>query len=166
MTNLVFVTQRHLIQRGHGLCSQQFQTVSKITLMLQKKHLAINTVKPKIWRCSKKIPEGHPALLKPCFLTPYVYFISCRPVPVVPPGVGGCLLSFHWRIELSSPSWPWPPSRTASLPSAEFSSSLHARGRGDWPATRGTDWNLLGFYAVQRFIYSFVWPFICSSGHS
>lgn len=63
---------------------------------------------------------------------------SCRPLPVVRPGAGGCLLYFRWRIGPSSPSCQWPPSRTASLPSAEFSSLLRARGRGDWPAAPET----------------------------
>lgn len=66
----------------------------------------------------------------------YTPFLSCRPVPVVRRGAGGCSLSCRWRIEPSSPSWRWPPSRTASSPSAEFSSSSRARGCGDRPAAR------------------------------
>lgn len=83
--------------------------------------------------------DTHPFLNPESFVILFcISVFSCRPVPVVRPGAGGCLLYFRWRIGPSSPSCLWPPSRTASLPSAEFSSLLRARGRGDWPAAPET----------------------------
>lgn len=76
-----------------------------------------------------------------------------RPVPVVQPGPGGCSLFFPWKTVPSSQSWPWPPSRIASLPSEESSSLSLARGHGDG----GAAWkNRSGIYAVQKRVRSFV----------
>lgn len=86
---------------------------------------------------------------------------SCRPVPAVPPGAGGFLLFFRWRTAPSSPSSPWPHSKTASSPSAECSSLSHANGRGDRPAPRQTcdGWTeLTGAARVSTdFWYLFIW---------
>lgn len=54
-----------------------------------------------------------------------------RPVPTGRPGAGGCWQSFLCRVEPSCPSLPWPPWRTDSVASAEYSSS--------WPATAPLD---------------------------
>lgn len=103
----------------------------------------------------------------------YVSFLFCRAVPVVRPGPGGFSLSFHWRVEPSSPSWPWHPSRTASLPSAGSSSSSRAKGRGDYPAARGDRPEPLGVLcssAVHSLICSvihlLIWSLIEWSIHS
>lgn len=79
--------------------------------------------------------------------------LCCRPVPVVQPGPGGCSLFFPWKTVPSSQSWPWPPSRIASLPSEESSSLSLARGHDDG----GAPWkNRSGIYAVQKRVRSFV----------
>lgn len=72
---------------------------------------------------------------------------------MVQPGPGGCSLFFPWKTVPSSQSWPWPPSRIASLPSEESSSLSLARGHGDG----GAAWkNRSGIYAVQKRVRSFV----------
>lgn len=90
-----------------------------------------------------------------------VYSSSCRPVPAVLPGAGGFLLFFRWKIVPSSPSSPWPHSKTASSPSAECSSLSHAKGRGDHPAPRQIcdGWTeLTGAARVSLdFWYLFIW---------
>lgn len=90
---------------------------------------------------------------------------SCRSVPAVLPGAGGFLLFFRWRIVPSSPSSPWPHSKTASSPSAECSSLSHAKGRGDHPLPRqicdgsteltGTAWLSKDFWCL--FIWMIYW---------
>ena len=86
-------------------------------------------------------------------------FLPCRAVPAVRPGAGGCSLSFPWRIEPSSPSCPWPPSRSDSLPSAGSSSLSHARGHGDGWADRPDAWASMQFknsFGHSLVIYSFI----------
>lgn len=93
-------------------------------------------------------------------------FLFYRAVPVVRPGAGGCSLSFRWRIEPSSRSWPWPRSRTASLPFAGSSSLSRARGHGDFPAALKSNRNCSDFYAVQRLSHSCVLLLVYLLSHS
>lgn len=107
-------------------------------------------------------------LLSPLALTAFPPFPQHRPVPAAQPGAGGSSPYFRWRTEPSSPSSPWPPSRTAWSPSAEFSSSSPARGRGDLdrpppptpPPQQFSDQSVLSTASVFR---SFVDLLSCTS---
>lgn len=58
---------------------------------------------------SRPVPRllAVPSVVAGCFLREALVSVSpCRPLPAVPPGAGGFLLFFHWRIVPSSPSSP------------------------------------------------------------
>lgn len=103
------------------------------------------------WCCCAVDSES---AMRPFALTHIPALPSDRPVPVVQPGVGGSSPYFRWRTEPSSPSSPWPPSRTVWSPSAEFSSSSPARGRGDcdgWFYSTDCRW-----FSALRWFRSFI----------